>query len=70
MSDPDRLAQWFAPVEGELREGGRFTMRFEDGDAPGCHVRVLDDHLNGRDLSDWSAMADELKPAYRAQITY
>lgn len=38
VSDPERLAQWFAPVEGDLREGARFTMRFDDGDVPGCHI--------------------------------
>lgn len=38
VTDPDRLARWFAPVEGDLVEGGTFTMRFDDGDIPSCRI--------------------------------
>ena len=37
-TDPERLARWFAPVSGELREGGTFTIHFDDADTPRCRV--------------------------------
>ena len=37
-TDPDRLARWFAPVSGDLRPGGRFTIHFDDADTPQCRV--------------------------------
>ena len=37
-TDPERLARWFAPVSGDLRIGGRFTIHFDDADAPQCRV--------------------------------
>ena len=37
-TDPDRLARWFAPVSGDLREGGSFTIHFDDADTPHCRV--------------------------------
>jgi uncharacterized protein YndB with AHSA1/START domain len=37
-TQPERLARWFAPVSGELRRGGRFTIHFDDGDTPACRV--------------------------------
>jgi uncharacterized protein YndB with AHSA1/START domain len=37
-TDPARLARWFAPVSGELREGGAFTIHFDDADTPACRV--------------------------------
>lgn len=37
-TDPDRLARWFAPVTGDLREGGEFTIHFDDADTPACRV--------------------------------
>jgi uncharacterized protein YndB with AHSA1/START domain len=33
LTQPDRLARWFCPVDGELREGGRVTAHFDDADA-------------------------------------
>lgn len=42
VTDPERLARWFAPVEGELRAGGEFTIRFDDGDIPRCTVESCD----------------------------
>ncbi|GAB3250372.1 hypothetical protein GCM10027562_09890 [Arthrobacter pigmenti] len=33
VTDPDRLARWFASVSGDLREGGNFVVDFEEGDA-------------------------------------
>ena len=38
VTNPDRLARWFAPVEGDLVEGGSFTLRFDDGDVPDCRI--------------------------------
>ena len=38
VTDPQQLERWFARVEGELREGGHFTIHFDNGDAPRCHV--------------------------------
>jgi len=38
-TDPERLARWFAPVSGDLREGGDFTVHFDDDDTPVCRVR-------------------------------
>ena len=38
-TDPERLARWFAPVTGDLRPGGAFTIHFDDDDSPTCHVR-------------------------------
>ena len=37
-TDPERLARWFAPVSGDLRPGGRFTIHFDDADTPSCRV--------------------------------
>ncbi|MEW1954844.1 SRPBCC family protein [Terrabacter sp. NPDC080008] len=39
-TDPDRLARWFAPVSGDLREGGDFTIHFDASDTPQCRVRT------------------------------
>jgi len=36
LTDPDRLARWFLPVSGDLREGGRFRL---EGNASGEIVR-------------------------------
>lgn len=33
LTDPDRVARWFAPISGELRPGGTVTAHFDDGDA-------------------------------------
>lgn len=38
VTDPERLVRWFAPVDGDLREGGRFTIHFDDNAVPGCRV--------------------------------
>ena len=37
-ADPERLARWFAPVTGDLRTGGGFTIHFDDDDTPQCRV--------------------------------
>ena len=37
-TDPERLARWFAPVTGDLRPGGAFTIHFDDADTPECRV--------------------------------
>jgi uncharacterized protein YndB with AHSA1/START domain len=37
-TDPGRLARWFAPVSGDLRPGGDFTIHFDDADVPLCRV--------------------------------
>jgi uncharacterized protein YndB with AHSA1/START domain len=40
ITDPDQLARWYGPIEGDLREGGRFTAaggtggRIETVEAP------------------------------------
>lgn len=39
-TDPERLARWFAPVSGDLCEGGDFTVHFDDADTPQCRVRT------------------------------
>lgn len=41
-TDPERLVRWFAPVSGELRPGGDFTIHFGDGDTPLCRVVSCD----------------------------
>jgi uncharacterized protein YndB with AHSA1/START domain len=41
-TEPDRLARWFAPVQGELRPGGDFTIHFDDADTPVCRVVVCE----------------------------
>ena len=41
-TDPDRLARWFAPVSGDLRIGGAFTIHFDDADTPQCQVLTCD----------------------------
>jgi uncharacterized protein YndB with AHSA1/START domain len=41
-TDPNRLARWFATVDGDLREGGRFTIHFDDDDVPDCRVTSCD----------------------------
>lgn len=38
----DRLARWFAPVMGDLRDGGSFSIHFDDGDVPQCRVVACD----------------------------
>ena len=42
VTDPERLARWFAPVEGDLRAGGSFTIRFDDNAVPGCRLTTCD----------------------------
>ena len=42
LTDPERLARWFARVDGDLREGGRFTIHFDDDDVPDCRVSSCD----------------------------
>ncbi|MBW8731079.1 MAG: SRPBCC family protein [Terrabacter sp.] len=37
-TEPDRLARWFAPVAGDLSQGGEFTIHFDDGDVPRCRI--------------------------------
>ncbi len=41
-TEPERLARWYAPVTGDLRPGGEFTMHFDDGDVTACRVRSCD----------------------------
>ncbi|AKU18996.1 hypothetical protein VV02_16340 [Luteipulveratus mongoliensis] len=38
VTDPERLARWFAPVEGRFGVGEAFTICFDDGDVPECRV--------------------------------
>ena len=33
ITEPERLARWFDRVSGDLREGGRVTVHFDDGPA-------------------------------------
>jgi uncharacterized protein YndB with AHSA1/START domain len=33
VTEPDRVARWLAPVEGDLRPGGAFVVHFDDDDA-------------------------------------
>ena len=42
VTEPERLARWFAPVEGDLRAGGTFTIRFDDNAVPGCRLAGCD----------------------------
>lgn len=42
VTTPDRLARWFAPVEGDLTPGGSFTIRFDDGDVPDWRAVTCD----------------------------
>ena len=42
VTDQERLARWFARVDGDLREGGRFTIHFDDDDVPDCRVTSCD----------------------------
>ena len=42
VTDPERLARWFAPVDGNLEPGGTFTIRFDDNAVPGCRVTSCD----------------------------
>jgi uncharacterized protein YndB with AHSA1/START domain len=42
VTDPDRLARWFAPVDGDLELGGRFTIHFDDNDVPNCRLASCD----------------------------
>jgi uncharacterized protein YndB with AHSA1/START domain len=32
ITEPERLARWMMPVGGDLREGGRYTIDYGDGD--------------------------------------
>ena len=56
LTDPDRLARWFSPVDGDLAEGGSVTVQFDDGDAgftvDSCHSPqelAVRWHHDGRD---------------------
>lgn len=42
VTDPERLARWFAPVTGHTTPGGEFTLHFDDADAPQCVVLACD----------------------------
>lgn len=57
VTDPGRLARWFAPVDGPLVVGRDFTIRFDDGDAPGC-----------RPLSCWWDTFNAILPVYTERI--
>ncbi|MGZ8745164.1 MAG: SRPBCC family protein [Nocardioides sp.] len=34
VSNPERLARWFAPIIGAVTVGGEFGIHFDDGDVP------------------------------------
>lgn len=38
VTDPDRLERWMARVTGDLREGGTFTIHFDDNDTAQCRI--------------------------------
>jgi uncharacterized protein YndB with AHSA1/START domain len=42
VTTPERLRRWFAPVAGDLRPGGTFTIHFNDGDVPKCTLETCD----------------------------
>ncbi|HEU4332407.1 MAG TPA: SRPBCC family protein [Lapillicoccus sp.] len=42
VTEPDRLARWFAPVDGDLEPGGTFTVRFDDNAVRGCRLTACD----------------------------
>ncbi|RYP83907.1 SRPBCC family protein [Nocardioides guangzhouensis] len=42
VTDPGRLARWFAPVEGDPVVGGEVVVHFDDGDVPGLRVLACD----------------------------
>jgi uncharacterized protein YndB with AHSA1/START domain len=42
VTDPARLARWFAPVEGDPVLGGEVVVHFDDGDVPGWRVLACD----------------------------
>ncbi len=41
-TEPGRLARWFAPVTGDLRPGGEFTIHFDDDDVAHCRIVSCD----------------------------
>lgn len=42
VTNPARLARWFAVVDGDLREGGTFVIHFDDADTPSCRIITCD----------------------------
>ena len=42
VSDPERLARWFAPIVGTPVVGGEFGIHFDDGDVPGMTLLSCD----------------------------
>ena len=64
-SGSERLGRWFAPVEGDVRLGGRFTIHSDDGDLAGCRVTACDRQRNcswewpqNTGFADWSPVRD------------
>ena len=42
LTDPERLADWLAPAEVDLKEGGRIAFRFPDGILNQGHIRRIE----------------------------
>ena len=42
VTDPERLARWFAPIVGTPAVGGEFGIHFDDGDVPGMTLLSCD----------------------------
>ena len=42
VTDPGRLARWFAEIVGTPRVGEEFAIRFDDGDVPHMTLRSCD----------------------------
>lgn len=64
-TDPERLGRWFAPVTGDLRPGGDFTIHFDDDDTPVCRVRTC--APPGRLVWEWPLR--EVSSVVTAEIT-
>jgi len=66
LTDPERLAAWFAPVTGDLREGGDYRIAFEeDDDEPGsASWGRIEQCKRGRGLRlTWQSAEDEPAPS-------
>lgn len=42
VTEPERLARWFAPIVGTPVVGGQFGVHFDDGDVPGMTLLSCD----------------------------
>lgn len=68
LTEPERLARWLAPVEGDLRVGGQVKILFDDGRAGVGHLLIRECDRPRTLVADWT-FTDEDQGQVRAAVT-